>query len=99
MVHENALLMAEVASLRAENQHQKLKRAYRKGTIQKGGLITVQDRQESIQNKVVAKQSQINAENIDLALLNEELRTTRMKALSKYSRCGSFEHTARTCSL
>ena len=48
---------------------------------------------------MVAKQSQINAENIDLALLNEELRTTRMKALSKYSRCGSFEHTARTCSL
>ena len=98
-MHENALLMAKVASLRAKNQHQKLKRACRKGTIQKGGSITVQDGQESIQNKVVAKQSQINAENIDPALLNEELRTARMKALSKCSRCGSFEYTARTCSL
>jgi len=48
---------------------------------------------------VVAKQSQINAGNIDPALLNEELRTARIKALSRYSRCGSFEHTARTCSL
>jgi hypothetical protein len=45
---------------------------------------------------VVTKQSQINAENIDLALLNEELRTARVKALSRCSRCGSFEHTART---
>ena len=92
-------MIAEVAALRAENQHQKLKRACRKGTIQKGGSITVQDGQESIQNKVVAKQSQINAENIDPALLNEEPRTARMKAPSRCSRCGSFEHTARTCSL
>ena len=98
-MHENALLMAKVASLRAKNQHQKLKRAYRKGTIQKGGSITVQDGQESIQNKVVTEQSQINARNIDLALLNEELRTARVKAPSKCSRCGSFKHTTRTCSL
>ena len=98
-MHKNALLIAEVASLRAKNQHQKLKRACRKGTIQKGGSITVQDGQESIQNKVVAEQSQINAENIDPALLNKELRTTRVKALSKCSRYGSFKHTARTCSL
>ena len=67
--------------------------------MQKGGSITVQDGQESIQTKVVAEQSQINAGNIDPALLNEELRTARIKALSRYSRCGSFEHTARTCSL
>jgi hypothetical protein len=99
VVHEKALLIAEVAALRAENQHQKLKRACRKGTIQKGGSITIQDGQESIQNKVVAKQSQINAENIDPVLLNEEPRTARVKAPSRCSRCGSFEHTARTCSL
>lgn len=48
---------------------------------------------------MVAKQSQINARNIDPALLNKELRTARVKALSRYSRYGSFEHTARTCSL
>jgi hypothetical protein len=92
-------LIAKVVALRAENQHQKLKRVCRKGTIQKGGSITIQDGQESIQNKVVAKQSQINAKNIDLVLLNEEPRTARVKALSRCSRCGSFKHTTRTCSL
>ena len=48
---------------------------------------------------MVAKQSQINAKNINLALLNKELRTARMKVLSRCSRCGSFEHTTRICSL
>ena len=36
MVHEKALLMAEVAALRVENQHQKLKRTRKKGYIQQG---------------------------------------------------------------
>jgi hypothetical protein len=48
---------------------------------------------------VVTKQSQINAKNIDLVLLNEELRTARMKASSRYSRYGLFKHTNRTYSL
>jgi hypothetical protein len=33
VVHEKALLLAEVAALRAENNHQKQKRARRKGYI------------------------------------------------------------------
>ena len=48
---------------------------------------------------MVKEQPEDNDKNIDLVLLNEQLRSVRKKAPSKYSRCGSFEHNARTCSL
>jgi hypothetical protein len=99
VVHEKALLMAEVATLRAENQHQKQKRARRNGYIRQEGSMTVQDGQESVQKRMVEERQTDNTENIDPVLLNEQLRTVRKKALSKCSRCGSFEHNARTCSL
>lgn len=99
VVHEKALLLAEVAALRAENNHQKQKRARRKGYIQRGGSMTVQQGQESIQNEVVAEQLQNNAENIDSALLIEQPKRARTKAPSRCSRCGSFEHNCRTCTL
>lgn len=96
-VHEKALLMAEVAALRAENKHQKQKRARQKGYIREGGSITVQDGQESVQKRVVREQPKDNAENIDPALLTEQLRSGRVKAPGRCSKCGSFEHNARTC--
>jgi hypothetical protein len=99
VVHEKALLIAEVATLRAENQHQKQKRARRNGYIRQEGSMTVQDGQESVQKRMVEERQTDNTENIDPVLLNEQLRTVRKKALSKCSRCGSFEHNARTCSL
>jgi hypothetical protein len=61
--------------------------------------MTVQDGQESVQKRMVEERQTDNTENIDPVLLNEQLRTVRKKALSKCSRCGSFEHNARTCSL
>ena len=48
---------------------------------------------------MVKEQPKDDDENIDSVLLNEQLRSVRKKALSKYSRCGSFKHNARTCSL
>jgi hypothetical protein len=48
---------------------------------------------------VVKEQPKDNDENVDPVLLNGEPRSVRRKALSKCSRCGSFEHNARTCSL
>jgi hypothetical protein len=99
VVHENALLMAEAASLRAENQHQKQKRARKNGYIRQEGSITIQDSQESARKRMVKEQSTDNTENIDPVLLNEQLRSVRKKAPSKCSRCGLFEHNARTCSL
>jgi hypothetical protein len=61
--------------------------------------MTIQDSQDSIQRPMVEEQTEDNNENIDLVLLTRELRSVYRKALSKYSRCGSFEHNARTCSL
>jgi hypothetical protein len=43
VVYKKALLMAEVAALRAENQYQKKKRAHKARSIQKGGSIAVDD--------------------------------------------------------
>ena len=48
---------------------------------------------------MVKEQPEDDNKNIDLVLLNKQLRNVRKKALSKYSRCGSFKHNARTCSL
>jgi hypothetical protein len=48
---------------------------------------------------MVEEQSTDNTENIDPALLTEQPRSVRKKALSKCSRCSSYEHNARTCSL
>ena len=91
--------MAEVAALRAENQHQKQKRARRKGYIRQEGSLTIQDGQEFVRKRIAEEQLADNAENIDPVLLTEQPRSNRKKALSKCSRCGSFEHNARTCSL
>jgi hypothetical protein len=63
VVHDKALLMAEVAALRAENQHQKQKRARRKGIIQKGGSLSIYDGQESMQEPVVVDPSLIETES------------------------------------
>ncbi|KYG40312.1 hypothetical protein M433DRAFT_160610 [Acidomyces richmondensis BFW] len=41
LVHNQELMLAELAALRTENQHQKWKRARRKGFILKGGSIAV----------------------------------------------------------
>lgn len=91
--------MAELAALRAENQHQKQKRVRQKGCIRQEGSITIQDGQEFVRRRVVEEQQTDNTENIDPVLLTGQPRSVRKKALSKCSRCGSFEHNARTCSL
>jgi hypothetical protein len=98
-VHKKALLMAKVAVLRAENKHQKQKRARQKGYIRNSESMTVQDGQESVQRRVVDKQIANNVENIDPALLTERQRGARAKAPPRCSRCNSYEHNARTCSL
>jgi hypothetical protein len=57
VVYENALLTVEVAALRAENRHQKQKRARKKATIQQGGSLTVQQGLELVQRAMVVEQS------------------------------------------
>ena len=99
MVHNQALLMAENAALRAENQHQKRKRARRNGFIQQGGSMTIQQGQQKAQQPSVAEQSSIQDENIDPAILTEQLFQPRKKAPPRCSKCSSFDHNARTCGL
>ena len=63
VVHEKALLIAEVAALRAENQHQKKKRARKTGSLQKGGSMAVDDAQEAISERRVGAQLDNNDED------------------------------------
>jgi hypothetical protein len=63
VVFEKALLTAEVAALRAENQYQKQKRARRIGFIQKCGSLSIQDGQESMQEGVIINPSLLKMEN------------------------------------
>ena len=99
VVYEKALLIVKVAALRAENQHQKQKRTQKKQHIRTTTSMTVQDGQDSTQRPMVEEQPEDDDKNIDPVLLNRQLRSVRKKAPSKCSRCGSFEHNARTCSL
>jgi hypothetical protein len=65
VVHEKALLMVEVAALRAENQHQKQKRTQKKQYVRTSTSITVQDGQDSTQRPMVEEQLKDDDENID----------------------------------
>lgn len=98
VVHDKALLMAEVAALRAENQHQKQKRARRKGTIQKGGSLSIQDGQESMQEPVVVDPSLVETESGPAEILASQPRSAVTKAPPRCSKCGSFDHNSRKCS-
>ena len=61
--------------------------------------MTVQEGQEVVQKSVVAEQLTTQDENIDPAVLASQLERPRKKAASRCSRCGSFDHNSRTCSL
>jgi hypothetical protein len=99
VVHEKALLMAEVDALRAENQHQKKKRAYKTGSIQKGGSIAVDDAQEAIQERQVREQSDNNDEDENPVSISWPPRRATRKALPKCSKCSKVGHTIKFCSL
>jgi hypothetical protein len=82
VVHEKALLTAEVAAPRAENQHQKQKRARQKGYIRQEGSITIQDGQESVRRRLVEERLTDNTENIDPVKGLEAIVSTHDKNLS-----------------
>ena len=98
-VYDRAILMAENASLRAENQYQKQKRARYKGSIQKGGSLTIQEGLEMVQSSVVIEQSVVEAENAQVDNPVSQLKPAAKRARLRCSKCGSYEHNARVCSL
>jgi hypothetical protein len=95
-VHERAILQAEVAALRAENNHQKRKRAQRRTIVAKGGTLTVGEAQDKIYIPQLEQQ-------IQRELPQPEPRTTEAepskRAPRQCSLCASTAHTARTCTL
>jgi hypothetical protein len=97
VVHEKALLMIEVAALRAENQHQKQKRKQKKQQIRVTTSMTVQDGQDSTQRPVVEEQLKDDDENIDPILRAWPLRSTPKRVPLRCSKCGSSKHTIRVC--
>ena len=55
-VHERAILLAENAVLRTENQRQNRKRAQRRQTVASGGTLTIQNGQDRLVNSEVQEQ-------------------------------------------
>jgi hypothetical protein len=92
-------LIAENASLRAENQYQKQKRTYHKGNIQKGGSLTIQEGLEMVQSSIVVEQSVVEAGNAQVDNPVSQLKPAAKRARPRCSKCGSYEHNARLCSL
>ena len=97
VVHEKALLMAEVAALRAENQHQKQKRARKSGYIQRGGSMAVQDGQGGIQKPVAVEQPKNNDEDMNPEILAWPPRSARKTVGLRCNKCGSSRHSFRFC--
>ena len=98
VVYGKALLMAEVTALRAENQHQKQKRARKRQSIRQDGSMTVQDCQDKSQSRVVEVQPENNDENVDPVLRDWPPRTARKTVGLRCNKCGSSKHSARFCS-
>jgi hypothetical protein len=98
VVHEKALLMAEVTALRAENQHQK-KRARKTGSTHNGGSIAVDDSQEVIQERRVREQSDNNDKDEDPVSTSWPPRRAAKMVLPMYSKCGKVGHNIKFCSL
>lgn len=98
VVHEKALLMAENAALRAENQHQKKKRARNTGSIQRGGSMAVDDAQEAIHERRGLEQSDNNDEDEDLVSTSWPPRRAAKMVLPKCGKCSRFGHTIKFCS-
>jgi hypothetical protein len=91
--------MAEVATLRAENQHQKKKRTRKTRSIQKGGSIAVDDAQEAISERRVGKQLDNDDEDEDPVSTSWPPRRATKMVLPRCSRCSKVGHSIKFCSL
>ena len=96
-VHERAILLAENAVLRTENQRQKRKRAQRRRTVATGGTLSVQNGQDRLVNSEVQEQLEDEIRVAEILNSTNQQNGRRKKAPSRCSKCGSFQHTARVC--
>jgi hypothetical protein len=93
-VHERAILLAENAVLRTENQRQKRKRAQRRQSVATGGTLSVQNGQDRLVNNEVQEQLEDEIRVANMANSTSQQNGSRKKAPSRCSKCGSFQHTA-----
>ena len=96
-VHDRAILLAENATLRAENQRQKRKRAQRRTTIRTRGSMSIQDGQDKVIQREVQEQIETEVRSYKTSYLASQPDSSRTRAPSRCSKCGSFEHTSRSC--
>ena len=99
VVHDRAILMAEVTALRAENQHQKQKRARPKGTIQRGGSLSIGQGLEMVASRVLAEQFVMEVGNGQAENSSAQPHLSVQHAPRKCSKCNSVGHNVRTCRL
>jgi hypothetical protein len=96
-IHERAILQAENAILRTENQRQKRKRAQRRRTVATGGTLSVQNGQDRLADNEVQVQIDIEVRRAEIANSANQQDRRRQRAPPRCSKCGSFQHTARAC--
>ena len=93
MMHENALLRAEVKMLREANSSLAKRRRAKKARLRQGGTLEIGEAQDLLDQKDVDTQ------------LGEEMRTRSGRARRTEPRvrrcgiCGTAGHNARTCKM
>ena len=91
MMHEVALLRAEVSSLRKANEGLSKRRRAKKTRVRLGGLLTVQEAQDILDQKAVGEQV---AQEIQQNSGSAGGSRTKIRCCGV---CGKPGHNARTC--
>ncbi|APA14950.1 hypothetical protein sscle_14g097200 [Sclerotinia sclerotiorum 1980 UF-70] len=93
LAHANTLLAAEVHSLRKANEALSKRRRARKALIRKGGVLSVEDGHDILEQENV--EDQIRRDEFT----NGDSSARRQATIRRCSKCGSASHNARTCQL
>jgi hypothetical protein len=97
LAQEKGILLTEVATLRAENQRQKQKRAQPRRIVASGGSLSVQAGQERLIDAEVQEQVEEEVGVAEIANASSQLEGSHTRAPRRCSKCRSLQHTARTC--
>lgn len=91
VMHEVALLQAQVRGLKTANEELSKRRRAKKTRLRKGGSLSVQEAQEIKDENEVAKQIKVEERRSGGRAQRTELRARRC------GNCGNTGHNARTC--
>jgi hypothetical protein len=91
VMHEVALLQAQVRGLKTANEELSKRRRAMKTRLRKGGSLSVQEAQEIKDENEVAKQIKVEERRSGGRAQRTELRARRC------GNCGNTGHNARTC--